>query len=140
MIRSLLFLLAATPLCAATDWSQFRGPNGAGVADEPKLPVEFGPNKNVVWKTALPEGKSSPALTSNRIFLTAAEGNRLLTLCLDRATGKVLWRREIVADRADALHKLHDPASSSPITIGHNVYPVFVHFRLASSGPAGEEP
>ena len=139
MIRSLLFLLAAIPLCAATDWSQFRGPNGAGVADEPKLPVEFGPNKNVVWKTVLPEGKSSPALTRDRIFLTAAEGNHLLTLCLDRASGKILWRREILADRAEVLHKLNHPASSSPITDGKNVYVFFGNFGLASYGPDGTE-
>jgi outer membrane protein assembly factor BamB len=139
MIRSLLFLVAAIPLFAATDWSQFRGPNGAGVADEPKLPVEFGPNKNVVWKTALPEGKSSPALTRDRIFLTAAEGNHLLTLCLDRASGKILWRREILADRAEVLHKLNHAASSSPITDGKNVYVFFGNFGLASYGPDGTE-
>src|SRR5438034_10762368 len=103
MIR-LSLILSTLPLFAATEWSQFRGPNGAGVAEEPKLPAEFGPNKNVVWKTALPEGKSSPALTPNRIFLTAAEGPHLLTLCLDRATGKILWRREILAERSEWLH------------------------------------
>src|SRR5438874_9812459 len=28
-------------------WAQFRGPNGSGVADDQKPPVEFGPDKNV---------------------------------------------------------------------------------------------
>src|SRR5438046_1187331 len=125
MIRVLALVLAAFPLLAATDWSQFRGPNGAGVAEEPKLPVEFGPNQNVVWKTALPKGNSSPALTADRIFLTAAEGNHLLTLCLERSSGKILWKREILAGRAEVLHKLNDPASSSPITDGKNVYVFF---------------
>jgi len=126
-------------LFAATDWSQFRGPNGAGVTEEPKLPVEFGPNKNVVWKTALPRGSSSPVLAGDRIFLTAAEGNRLQTICLHRATGKILWRREILADREEVLHKLNDPASSSPITDGKNVYVFFGNFGLASYGPDGQE-
>ncbi len=143
MLRRISLLLTAAPLLAPllaeTDWSQFRGPNGAGVAQEASLPVEFGPNQNVVWKIALPHGKSSPALTPTRIFLTAAEGDHLLTLCLERATGKILWRREILADRAEHLHDLNDPASSSPITDGTNVYVFFGNYGLASYGPDGAE-
>jgi hypothetical protein len=51
-----LFLLAAAAW--GGEWPQFRGMNGAGVSDETGLPVEFGPAKNVVWKTALPPGHS----------------------------------------------------------------------------------
>src|SRR5436189_46018 len=81
-----------------------------------RLPVEVGPDKNVVWKTPLPRGASSPVLAGARIFLTGAEGNRLITFCIDRTTGKIIWQREILAGRAEVLHKLNDPASSSPIT------------------------
>ena len=42
----------------ASEWSQFRGPNAAGVSESTRLPVEFGPDTNVVWKTALPPGHS----------------------------------------------------------------------------------
>ena len=133
MFRILVFLLAAT------EWSQFRGPNGAGISDETSLPVEFGPRQNVVWKTALPRGASSPALAADRIFLTGSEADRRLTFCLDRATGKILWRREIQVDRAEHLHQLNDPASSSPITDGTNVYVFFGDFGLASYGPDGRE-
>src|SRR6185295_5119532 len=48
---------------AGEEWSQFRGPNGSGVSSTTGLPEEFGPAKNVVWKTALPPGHSSPVLT-----------------------------------------------------------------------------
>lgn len=133
MFRILVFLLAAS------EWSQFRGPNGGGVSDQTSLPVEFGPGKNVVWKTAVERGNSSPALTADRIFLTAAVENRRLTLALDRATGKILWSREIVVTRAEHLHQLNDPASSSPITDGTNVYVFFGDFGLASYGPDGKE-
>ena len=33
--------------------------------------------------------------TPDRIFLTAFDGPKLFTFCLDRATGKIMWRREI---------------------------------------------
>src|SRR5215472_17427782 len=112
MLRWFALVCAASSAVFGGEWTQFRGPNGAGVSDQTSLPVEFGPNRNVVWKTTLPHGNSSPALTPDRIFLTASEGNHLLTLCLERATGKILWRREIIADRAEVLNKLNDPASS----------------------------
>ena len=91
-LSAVLLAAAAYPL-AGGDWSRFRGPNGTGVAETSGLPAEFGPDKNVVWKTALPMGKSSPALTGDRIFLTAYEDEKLFTICLDRESGKILWRR-----------------------------------------------
>src|SRR6267378_5822756 len=96
-------LIALGPLtrAVAEDWPQFRGPNGTGVSASTGLPEEFGPNKNVIWKTALPPGHSSPVLTRNRIFVTAhtkenahageKENYKLLVICLDRQTGKLLW-------------------------------------------------
>src|SRR5262249_36753539 len=69
-------------------WSQFRGPNGTGVSETKGIPDTFGPGKNVVWKTALPPGHSSPVLTNDRIFVTAHTNQQLLVICLDRKTGK----------------------------------------------------
>jgi outer membrane protein assembly factor BamB len=63
----------------AEDWPQFRGPNGSGVSASSGLPEEFGPNKNVLWKTALPPGHSSPVLTRDRIFVTAYEKTKQQT-------------------------------------------------------------
>ena len=60
------------------DWPQFRGPNAAGVSGDTNLPVAFGPQKNVVWKTAVPPGNSSPAVAGDRIILTAAENEKFL--------------------------------------------------------------
>ena len=56
---------------------------------------EFGPATNVVWKTAVPAGHSSPVLTPNHIFLTAVEGDSLLVLAYDRASGRERWRRTV---------------------------------------------
>ncbi|MEK6337653.1 MAG: hypothetical protein AABM67_22260, partial [Acidobacteriota bacterium] len=77
------------------DWLQFRGPNGTGVADGSTLPAQFGANKNLAWKASVPFGRSSPVVTADRVFLTASEGDKLVTLALDRKTGKLLWRRDV---------------------------------------------
>src|SRR5205809_988726 len=55
------------------DWPQFRGPSGAGLADDEKLPVEWGPQRNVAWKAKVPGyGWSSPVVWGDRVFLTTA--------------------------------------------------------------------
>ena len=48
-------------------WPQFRGPNGSGVAENQKPPIEFGPDKNVKWKVKAPSGYSSPPLQSSAL-------------------------------------------------------------------------
>src|SRR4029077_17126360 len=48
---------ASTP---EVEWSRFRGPNGSGMVETGALPTLFGPTQNVVWKTPLPPGYSSP--------------------------------------------------------------------------------
>ena len=130
--------VAIAPTYAA-DWSQFRGPNGAGVSDVTDLPVEFGVGKNVVWKTELPYGPSSPILAGDRIFVTAADDERLVTICLDRKSGRILWRREAPRGRTAEMNQLNHAASPSPVSDGENVYVFFADFGLLSYGPDGNE-
>jgi outer membrane protein assembly factor BamB len=121
------------------DWLQFRGPNGTGVADGFTLPAEFGATKNLVWKTAVPFARSSPVVTADRVFLTASEGDKLITLALDRKTGKLLWRRDVVRARHMSIYKANDAASPSPVSDGKNVYAFFAELGLISYGPDGKE-
>lgn len=104
MVRILTFFLtlSASGLFAAKDWLQFRGPNSQGIAEESNLPIEFGPNQNVVWKTPLPPGHSSPVLVGDRIFLTAFDDGKLFTFALDRGTGRIsgVARRRARASRS----------------------------------------
>ncbi len=134
---------AALQTVVAEDWSQFRGPNGSGVSASTGLPVEFGPGKNVIWKTALSPGHSSPVLTKNRIFVTAhtkeKENYKLLVICLDRQTGKLLWQREVRRAGVGRLQNVNGPASPTPVTDGSNVYVFFQEFGLVSFDGAGKE-
>ena len=123
----------------AAEWPQFRGPNGSGVSPSAGLPAEFGPHKNMRWRTALPPGHSSPVLTRDRIFLTAFEGDKLLTLCLDRDSGKILWRREAPRNRKESFQPTNTPATPTPVTDGTNVFVFFGDFGLISYGRDGNE-
>src|SRR5687768_6392927 len=123
----------------AEDWSQFRGPNGTGVSTTTGVPDTFGPNKNVLWKTALPPGHSSPVLTADRIFVTAHTNDQLLVICLDRKTGKILWQKEAPRSQKGRLQNVNGPASPSPVTDGSNVYVFFQDFGLISYDASGKE-
>ena len=123
----------------AADWSQFRGPNGAGISEAGDLPVKFGPEENLIWRTDLPPGHSSPVLAGERIFVTATEDEKLMTLCLDRESGRILWRREAPRVRESELNRFNHPASPSPASDGENVYVFFGDYGLVSYGPDGNE-
>jgi outer membrane protein assembly factor BamB len=134
---------AGGPSDVEKSWGRFRGPNGQGVSDATKLPIDFGPDKHVLWKTALPPGHSSPVLTANRIFLTAhtpdKEAYKLLVIGLDRKTGKQLWQREVPRVQTGRRENVNGPASPSPATDGENVYAFFQDFGLISYTKDGKE-
>jgi len=132
-------LLLAPSIQAQNEWLQFRGPNGTGVVDGSALPAEFNTSKNVVWKTPVPFARSSPVVTSDRIFLTATETDKLITLALDRKTGKLLWRRDVARARYMPIYKANDGASPSPVSDGQNVYVFFAELGLISYAPDGKE-
>ncbi|HVQ37691.1 MAG TPA: PQQ-binding-like beta-propeller repeat protein [Pyrinomonadaceae bacterium] len=124
---------------ATNDWLQFRGPNGTGVAEGSTLPAQFGAKQNLAWKAAVPFGRSSPVVTHDRVFLTASEGDKLVTLALDRKTGKLLWRRDVVRARHTPIFKANDAASPTPVSDGKNVIVFFAELGLISYGPDGSE-
>jgi outer membrane protein assembly factor BamB len=137
MSISLQVLLACFALMS--DWDRFRGPNGSGVNEAQGLPAEFNAEKNMRWRVELPPGHSSPILVGDRIFLTAFQGEKLLTFSLDRETGKILWRREAPKARSEKFDKRNSPASPSPATDGKNIYVFFGEYGMVSYGFDGNE-
>jgi outer membrane protein assembly factor BamB len=138
-MTKLLLVLALATFVSGDEWSQFRGPNGTGVSATTGLPETFGPAKNVLWKTPLPAGHSSPVLTSDRIFLTAHDKDKLFVICLDRASGKILWQKEVPRAHTGRLQNVNGPASPSPVTDGSNVYVFFQEFGMISFDANGKE-
>ncbi len=138
-LRVLLLLSLIATGHAGGQWTRFRGPNGSGVDSAAGYPVEFSPSKNVVWKTSVPYAQSSPIVVGGRLFLTAGDGDRLLTICLDARTGRELWRREIRRERAHKIFKANDPASPTPAADDSGVFVFFPDFGLVSYTPDGKE-
>jgi len=121
----------ATQTASKVCWPQFRGQNSSGLG-EGRPPVHFGPDQNVLWNTAIGPGLSSPIIWENRIFLTEFDraNKQLATLCIDRRTGKILWRRTVAPERIEKVHDLSSPAGSTPATDGERVYVYFGSYGL----------
>ncbi len=144
-MRRAVATLASVFVCASAQaedtasWSRFRGPNGSGVSEAVGLPVEFGPQRNFVWRTAVPFSRSSPIMSGGRVFLTASEGDKLLTLSIDGSTGAVIWQREITRERGGEVYRGNDRASPSPVSDGEHVFVFFPDLGIVSYGWDGTE-
>jgi outer membrane protein assembly factor BamB len=148
----ILALLAGVSSARGDDnWPMFRGPLGAGVAEGEQLPDKWSATENVEWKAEIPgRGWSSPIVWGPRVFLTtvvntgttpeARKGLYLKgeqhevpdtkhlwkVLCLDLASGKVLWERTAHEGKpAMPLHIKNTYASETPVTDGKRVYAYF---------------
>ena len=137
-------VLAAAGFAHAADetavWSQFRGPNGSGVADGESPPIEVGPDQNVKWKVAVPSGMSSPVIAGDKLFLTAFEDRKLLTIAYNRADGSELWRADAGAEQLEKYYAAESsPAASTPATDGEHVVSYFGSCGLRCYDLAGTE-
>ena len=106
-------------------WPQFRGLGGNAVATDGAPPTHFGPQTNLLWKTPLAPGHSSPCILGSNIFLTALDGKKLETLCLSRGDGSIRWRRAAPATKLEPTHRLSNAAAATPCTDGECVFAYF---------------
>lgn len=97
----------------------FRGPKGDGSVENSTLPLEWGEDKNVLWKTPIPHwGWSTPVVLDNRVWLTSAtkKGHDFYAFCIDAATGKVLFEKHLFhCEKPEPLsNAVNSYASPSP--------------------------
>lgn len=134
-----LFMSLGVTALHAADWPQFRGPNSSGrPATDAPLPAEMGPSTNVVWKTALPPGHSSPIVVGDRVYLTGVRDKRLVTLALERKDGKLLWEVEAPARTLEKVHKIGSHAQPTPAADDERVYSLFGSSGLFCYDRAGK--
>lgn len=126
---ALLTLGLTEPLTTAKgeNWPCWRGPRGDSTSVDSHAPANWDP-ATAIWKTAIPGvGHASPIVWGDRVFtvtaLTASE-ERIL-LCLDRASGKILWQQTVVQGPLEKIHEENSYASATPATDGERVFVVF---------------
>jgi outer membrane protein assembly factor BamB len=130
-MRSLVSALVLTTILGyvlplrAGDWPQFRGPNSGLAVGDRKLPVQIGPEQNILWQTALPPGHSSPVLYGDRIYLTGVRGKALVVIALDQKSGALLWETQVPHKELEKIHSIGSYAQSTPVTDGNSVISFF---------------
>src|SRR3954452_11431124 len=137
MLRSVALLLILAPCVCADDWPQWLGPHRDGIWRESGILDKFPPGgPKLVWKTQIGEGYAGPAVARGRVYVTdriLPEGNPNAddgfkkgrskgderVLCLDEASGKVLWKHEY-----PTVYDISYPAGprTTPVVSGDKVY------------------
>ncbi len=133
--------LVLTLDAAPADWPQFRGPGALGRGEAKGVPLHWGDNSNIVWKTTLPgPGASSPITVGNRIFVTCFTGFATSSrepgdmtalqrhlLALNLADGKILWNTPVPAEQPEQarIREDHGYASSTPVADAERIYTFF---------------
>ncbi len=121
-----IFLLVAGVgiLQAQENWPQWRGQGLDNISTAKDLPVEFRPEKNLVWKREMPgPGGSSPVVWDDRVFVTSVveKDDSLELLCLDRM-GDLIWARTLRGENRNLRMDQANSASASPCTDGTHVW------------------
>lgn len=147
-VMTLFYLLTHTIFAGEPVWPQFRGPGSRGVGEDAGRTEGWSATEHVAWvRDVTGRGWSSPIVAGGRVFLTTAVsfgeveeakkglyfgGERKdrpesehvwLVVCLDLATGAVLWEKELHRGVPDkGLHIKNSYASETPVTDGERVY------------------
>jgi len=126
--------LLVPSLAGAADWAGFRGTGATGTSAGTGIPLTWSDTKNLAWKVALPgKGFSSPIVVGEKVLVTCYSGGsgdltglKRHLVCVDRNTGKVLWKKDVpskVRERASAsFGAAHGFASHTPTSDGERVY------------------
>jgi hypothetical protein len=125
-------LLALSGPVKAENWPMWRGPRLDGTSLETNIPVAWSDTSNIVWKTALPGyGHASPIVWAERVFIVAVVSNQQarVLLCLDAASGELLWQQTVLTSPLEKKHALNSHASSTPATDGTLVFTAFLDRR-----------
>ncbi len=160
-----ILLLVLPQTLIGGNWPQWRGPAANGISEEKGFPVEWGPERNVLWKAELPGlGTSTPIVWDDSVFLTSQIGDgptegrsqdfpdsgkarksgqsgkvQFVVHAFARTDGHRLWDYKMDAEgNLPATHTKHNLASPSCVTDGTLLYAWFGNGQLVALTPTGK--
>ncbi len=124
---------------SVNNWPQWRGLHYDGVSSETDLPTTWSDDEGILWKLSLPgKAGATPVVWDKRIFLTSADGDALVLMCVG-TDGKLLWKNDISNDNRDVRGDEGNLASPSPSTDGEHVWTFMGTGELACFTVGGEK-
>lgn len=130
-MKRYFFLSLLASAVSAGEWSQFRGPDGNGVALNARPPITWGEDHNVKWKLPLSSvGHSSPVVEKGIIYLTAASKDKRerRLLAVDAESGRMVFDEliyRVASNDVERCHELNGYATPSPVVEDGRVYLTF---------------
>ncbi len=126
----LLAGLLAPGQARAEKISFFRSDRGLAAADAVPLPEQLDATDALVWRQELPSGHSTPCVHDGHVFVTTFDGQKLSTVGLDAATGKIQWQQLTPAKEIEKYHRTGSPAAATPACDGQRLYVFFGSYGL----------
>jgi len=137
---SLGWILVSSMAAGATDWPQWRGPFFNGSTDERGVPASWSEAEGIAWVTPLPgPSGATPVISKGRVFVTSTvKGTpQFVALCLDAASGKALWRKDVGSD--PRRFPRNNMASPSPAADGERAFFLYGEGTLVAFDYEGKE-
>lgn len=140
LIALFLFIhLAMTGFIPVRDGNGWRGPNRDGKVEKFVLPEQWPGQLSQVWQTQVGLGDASPVLVEGKIYLHTRKGESEVALCVDAASGQILWEEiNNPAPEVTGGASSHPGPRSTPAIAGGKVFSLGAggHFtcRDANSG------
>ncbi len=158
LTMAILLLVLPKSLLGA-NWPQWRGPAADGISEEKGFPLDWGPERNILWKAELPGlGTSTPIVWGDSVFVTSQVGDgptegrsqdfpdsnrarksghggkvQFVVQSFARTDGRLLWEYKMNAEgNLPATHTKHNLASPSCVTDGTLLYAWFGNGQLVA--------
>lgn len=96
--------------------------------------MHFSADTNLLWKTEILPGWSSPCIVNDRIFLTGydEEASLLCTYAINRENGTLLWSDTVKADTLVNLHAVNGYANPTVLSDGKRIYAEFPEYGMVT--------
>jgi outer membrane protein assembly factor BamB len=114
-------VLIGAAVASAQDWPQWRGVNRDGKVTGFAAPAKWPAALSQKWSVPVGTGCATPALVGDRLYVFARQGNEEVTLCLNAADGKGIWKDKVAALAVTGPAARHPGPRSSPAVAGGKV-------------------
>ena len=91
-VVTMVVLAAFSVQLNAADWTQFRGPNSAGISSESGLNFDGLARAKAVWTTPMTNGFSSITTNGDTVYTLISDGGNEHCIAVNAATGEQLWK------------------------------------------------
>ena len=98
----------------AQDWPHWRGPDRDGIVSGFDAPGQWPAELTQKWRVTVGFGDSTPALVGDKLYVSVRQGEEEVTLCLNAANGKELWKDKYAAQTVTGPASRHPGPRSSP--------------------------